>query len=152
MTAEEIRNALDEFSTGDLDVEGLAAAHPDCACEAAAPVTGSHGPVTGDETLRFFLASRSDVDGKRASQLKSRPFKVASLKKAYSVGLSVCRLSRTNRRELEHTAHLLHEIQSAKDGEYGGVLGVVDFPVEAVRQCPNPAAAMCVLETPSDPS
>ena len=150
MTAEEKRKLIEEFSAGCLTVEELAEATPGCACESAALVAGSYGPVSDAETLRFFLTSRSDVDVKKASQLKNRPFKVTSLKKAYTVGLSVCRLTHATCEELEYTAGKLHDIQSENHGEYGGVVGVVDFPVKAVRRCPEPIAPMCVLETPLD--
>lgn len=150
MSAEQKRELIEEFSAGRLTVEDLAEAMPECACEGAAPVEGSPGPVSDDETLRFFLTSRSDVDGKRESQLKKRPFKAAALKKAYTVGLSVSRLEHASREELEYTAGLLHGIQVEKSGEYGGVVGVVDFTAKAVRQGSEPSVPMCVLETPLD--
>jgi len=150
--AEEKREALDNFSRGCVDVEGLANAHPGCACESAATVVGGHGQIGNNEILRFFLTSRSDIDGKKASRLAERRFRARSLTKAYTQGLSVCRLSYACRCELNYTAKILHEIMIEKDGKFGGILGVVDFPAAAVRQCPAETVPMCVHETPLDPN
>ena len=44
----------------------------------------------------------------------------------------------------------LFEFQAAKSPEFGGVLAVIDFPVEAVRESPGLQPVFCVLETPLD--
>ena len=66
----------------------------------------------------------------------------------FTKGLSVVRLAHADQAELEYTASLLHSFQFENSAEYGGVLAVIDFPVEAVRDCKDQQARMCVLETP----
>ena len=104
--------------------------------------------MQSDEVVRLFLTSRSDIDGKRRAQREKRPFKASSLQKAFTKGLSVVRLSHAEEIELEYSASILHAYQSDQHAEHGGLLAVVDFPVEAVRECADDEAQMCVFETP----
>lgn len=143
---------LTRFSKQEIGVGELIQLHPACACEKAISPDGSHGPVQNNELLRFFITSRSDVDLKRQPGLATnRPFKVASLKKAYSNGLSVCRVEHASEKEVVHTAKLIYDNQVANDKTYGGLIAVVDFPADAVRSCPAGVLPMCVHETPLDP-
>ena len=148
MSADIRRSDLEAFSAEEFGVEELARRHPVCACESAKSPDGSPGPVQAGEIIRLFLTSRSDIDGKRAALREKRPFKASSLQKAYTKGLSVVRLAHADRAELEYAASILHDFQFENSKDYGGVLAVVDFPVEAVRICEDPIARMCVLETP----
>lgn len=148
MNAEARRTDLEAFSAEEFGVDELARRHPGCACEMASSPDGSPGPVRSCEVIRLFLTSRSDIDGTRAALRQSRPFKANSLQKAFTKGLSVVRLANADRTELEYTASLLHAFQVKKSGDFGGVLAVIDFPVEAVRDCEDQDAKMCVLETP----
>ena len=151
MTVDVKRATLNAFSAGTIDVEKLAEAAPECGCELACSIEGSPGPVTDGETLRFFITSRSDVDlKKQPALLESRPFRPKDLKKAYTVGLSVCRLSYATRQEQEYTAGMLFSIQSSNNGDYGGILAVMDFSADAVRVSDGTFFPLCVLETPSD--
>ncbi len=151
MTAEEKRKLLDEFCGGKLDVEELAEKAPECGCESAATVAGGHGPISDDELLRLFLTSRVDLDIKdRPSFVNRRPFKPVHLKKAYKTGLSVYRLAHASRDEIKLAAQILYKNRSEKEGDYGGILGVVDFPAKAVRNCAKEITPMCVLDTPLD--
>jgi hypothetical protein len=152
MTASHHRALLDQFSESAIDVDQLAAAAPNCACEAASSPEFGCGQVEDGEQVRFFICSRSDVDLKNKPKLvHTRPFTTASLKKAYKDGLSVCRLNHATRPELNYTANMLFEIHVRKDAQYGGVLGVLDFSVDLVRRPPGNIDRMCVLETPEDP-
>ena len=148
MSAEARRADLDLFCEEEIDVEELAARNPQCGCEAASSPKGSPGPVADEEVVRLFLTSPSDIEGKRRAQRERRPFKAKSLQKVFTKGLSVVRLPHATRDELEYSASILHGYQSDRDPEYGGLLCVVDFPVTAVRECPNDLALMCVFETP----
>jgi hypothetical protein len=150
MSAEAKRATLNSFCCQEIDVEELAALHPECGCEGAQTVEGSPGPVTNDEVLRLFLTSPSDIRGERKAQREKRPFGQRSLQKAYTKGLSVVRICHASQEEIEYTASLLHAYQSKRDPKNGGLLCVVDFPVSAVREGPDPDAVLCALETPLD--
>lgn len=146
------RKDLNRFCTGEINTDELALLYPSCACESASSPAGSFGHVLNQERVRFFLLSRSDVDGKREpAKLASRPFRPTQLKKAERDGVSVCRLTHASRAELELTAEMLHGLMVGQYAEYGGILGVVDFPVSAVRVCPGEHSPLCVFETPLDP-
>lgn len=152
MSGAEKRKALDKFCIGDISVDELADEYPDCACERAESPENSPGPVMDEERLRYFLTSTSDIDGKRATQLQKRPFKVKSLKRAFTTGLSVCRLAHASSDELELTASKLHQFQFQKNENAGGVLATLDFSAGLVRAPIDKDAAkgFCVLETPLD--
>ena len=45
---------------------------------------------------------------------------------------------------------ILYDIQVAAKGEIGGLVGIADFPVTAVRSCPDSHVPMCVHQTPLD--
>lgn len=150
MCVDDKRTSLDAFCAEEITVDELAVRHPDCACESAPSTEGSHGPVADDEQLRLFLTSRSDINAKKPSHLEKRTFNATSLKKAYTNGLSTYRLKFASSAELESSAEILYTGKLETDPEYGGILAVMDFPVAAVRQCPGPSPAMCVLETPLD--
>ncbi len=143
-----LRQSLNDFCDEKIKVEELAARHPTCECEMAVSPDHGHGPVKDCEVVRLFLTSTSDINGARSSQLKLRPFKAKSLQKAYTKGLSTYRLKYASATELENSAKLLYDYQIGRNNKFGGVLGVVDFPVYAVRYCPEPHAPMCVFETP----
>ncbi len=149
-SAEVWRNDLEAFVSGKLDVEELARRHPLCACENAVSPNGSPGPVQAGEIIRLFLMSRSDINGEKANLRQRRPFKAGSLERAFTRGLSVVRLTHADQEELEYTASKLHAFQFEKSEKFGGVLAVMDFPVEAVRDSEDAEARMCVLETPLD--
>lgn len=142
------RKSLESFLSQEISVDELAVRHPDCGCEDAASEAGSPGPVASDEILRLFLTSRSDIDAKKKNQLSNRKFRATSLQKAYTNGLSTYRLSHATSDELELSAKILYDDKIVDEPEYGGILGVMDFPVSAVRVCPEAHSAMCVLETP----
>ena len=145
------RLALDRFCDEKIDVDGLAAEFPHCACENADTPDGSPGIVADKEMVRLFLTSPSHLRVKKpADMAKERKFRPADLKRAYNVGLSVCRLSHASSEELRHTMAILHDIQVAANGKIGGLVGVADFPVTAVRSCPDPHVPMCVHQTPLD--
>ncbi len=148
MSAKAWRDALDQFCRKEMDVEALAERHPRCACEGADSPTGSPGPVKDDEIVRLFLTSRSDIEGKKRAQREKRPFRAKSLQRVFVHGLSVVRLGHATPEEMEHSASLLHDNQSRRDPQHGGLLAVMDFPVEAVR---NKRENMCVFETPLEP-
>lgn len=145
------RELLDKLHRGEIDADQLAMLSPDCGCEAAAPVAGGFGQVRAGERLRYFLTARSDVDIYREpARAKSRPFRAANLGEAFKRGLSVCRLGHATKEELERTARIIYEQRRKVAGKWGGILAVVDFPVEAVRVAPDPRVRMCVLDTPMD--
>lgn len=146
-----LREALNQLCAGDIDVDGLASACPNCICESAPSPTGSPGPIINGEVLRLFLTSPTHVRVKQPADLAKRPFRAADLKRAYSVGLSVCRLAHASQEELAYTANQLCEVQRASNGDLGGVIGAVDFPVTSVRTCPVEIVPLCAYETPLDP-
>lgn len=146
-----MRESLNSLSRGQINVDVLAALHPSCECESAETEDGCYGPVKGNEVVRYFLASPSDIGNASAEKLRTRPFNSTSLKRAFTTGLSVSRLAYATSEELEKTAAILFAFQASKSPQLGGVLAVIDFPVEAVRVCPAPHAPFCVLETPLDP-
>lgn len=152
MSPEDKRKSLHSFLAQEISVDELAIRHPDCACEHAASEDGSPGPVANDERLRLFLTSRSDIDAKKTNQLQNRTFRATSLQKAYTNGLSTYRVAHATKDELEYSAKILYDGKIVDDPEYGGILGVMDFPASAVRICPVGHSPMCVLETPLDPS
>lgn len=145
-----MRNGLDKFCAQKLDVEKLAEMYPSCACEQSESPVGSPGKVMPEEVLRLFLTAPSHLKVKKPADLNKRKFKVADLTRAYKVGLSVVRLNHASAKELIYTAEKLYEIQANANGEKGGLVGAVDFPVEAVRACSIPHVSMCVHETPLD--
>jgi len=150
MSAEARRAELDLFCEQEIDAEALAARNPHCACECAKSPSGSPGPVQNEEIVRLFLASPSDIEGKRRVQREKRPFRAKSLQRAFTRGLSVVRLAHASSKELEYSASLLHTHQSGRDSKHGGLLSVVDFPVAAVRMCVDRFGSMCVFETPAE--
>lgn len=145
-----MRNSLDRFCAQELDVEELAAAYPSCACEKAESPAGSPGRVMPEEALRLFLTSPSHLKVKKPADLNKRKFRATDLKRAYKGGLSVVRLRHASKEELIYTAAKLHEIQVNAAGDTGGLVGAVDFPVEAIRVCTAPYVPMCAHETPLD--
>lgn len=145
-----MRNVLDKFCAQELDVEELAAAYPACACEQAESPAGSLGRVMPEEVLRLFLTSPSHLKVKKPADLKKRKFKTTDLTRAYKVGLSVVRLDHASEEELIYTAKKLQKVQVSVNGDKGGLVGAVDFPVEAVRACSVPHIPMCAHETPLD--
>jgi hypothetical protein len=145
-----LRDGLDRFCAEEINVEELALAYPSCACEQAVSPTDSPGKVKPEEVLRLFLTSPSHLKVKKSADLNKRKFKVADLTRAYQVGLSVVRLSHASEQELIYTAEQLHKIQVDAWGDKGGLVGAVDFPVEAVRACTTLHVPMCVHETPLD--
>ncbi|SEQ34821.1 hypothetical protein SAMN04488092_1067 [Thalassovita taeanensis] len=145
-----MRDGLDKFCSLEINVEELAATYPSCACEQAEPLAGSPGRVMPKEVLRLFLTSPSHLKVKKPADLIKRKFKAADLVRAYRVGLSVVRLDHALEDELIYTARKLHEIQVNANGDKGGLVGAVDFPVEAVRACSASHVPMCVHETPLD--
>ena len=146
-----MRESLNSFINEQLNVEDLASLHPFCGCESADSEEGCYGPVKASEVVRYFLMSPSDIGNASAEKLKIRPFNSTSLKRAFTTGLSVSRLAHATSEELEKTAAILFTFQVARSPSLGGVLAVIDFPVESVRVCPKPHAPFCVLETPLDP-
>ncbi len=151
MGAEAWRADLDRFCDQELDVEDLALKNPKCACEGAQSPSGSPGPVKNAERVRLFLVSTSDIRGQQRVQREQRPFKVQSLKRALTTGLSVVRLSQASAEEIEYSASLLYDFQSERDPEHGGLLSAIDFPVSIVRMEINDLGSMCVFETPCEP-
>lgn len=145
-----MRDALDKFCAREIDVEELAEAYPSCACEHAESPAGSPGKVMPKEVLRLFLTSPSHLKVSKPADLNKRKFRVADLARAYKVGLSVVRLNHASEHELIYTAKKLNEIQVSANGDKGGLVGAVDFPVEAVRACSAPHVPMCAHETPLD--
>lgn len=102
------------------------------------------------EMLRLFLTSPSHLKVRNPADLSKRKFRAADLTRAYKVGLSIVRLDHVSQEELIYTAKKLHEIQVNANGDKGGLVGAVDFPVEAVRTCKAPQVPMCAHETPLD--
>lgn len=145
-----LRKALNEFSEEKLEVEDLAREFPNCQCEAAVSPNGSPGPVSKGEMLRLYLTAPSHLRVKNPDDLKKRAFKVASLKRAFAKGLSVCRLDRASPAEIAHTQESLHSVQVDINGDCGGLVGAIDFPVDCVRSCPDGTAPLCAYETPLD--
>ena len=145
-----MRSGLDKFCAEKIDVEELAAAFPSCACEQAESPADSPGRVMPEEVLRLFLTSPSHLKVKKPADLNKRKFRAADLARAYKVGLSVVRLNHASEEELIYTANKLYEIQANANGDKGGLVGAVDFPVEAVRACSIPYVPMCAHETPLD--
>lgn len=146
---EEMREYLAEWPCEERQVPELARDFPDCACEGANSPDGSHGPVQDDETLRYFVNSRSDVDLKR-----KKPFGPAKLGRMFDKGLSLCRVDMAAVGEVRRTAEMLFSIMRDRDPVYGGIVGVLDFRCLSVRtlRYEDGGRMVCVLETPLDPS
>lgn len=144
----EKREYLDYWSTERQHVDQLANRYPGCSCEDAATAEGGHGPVDDTEILRYFVMSRFDQDLAKGK----RSWRPAVLSKIFKKGLSVCRLNRATREEVEYTASILHENAVQKDLEHGGVVAVLDFPCSAVRALREEGERLCcVVDTPLDP-
>ena len=62
------RLALDMFCDEKIDVNGLVAEFPLCACENAATPDGSPGIVADKEMVRLFLTSPSHLRGKETGR------------------------------------------------------------------------------------
>jgi hypothetical protein len=146
-TREEKRAYLDGW-VGKGNADTMSRDHPNCRCEDAAPSSGGHGPVEDAERLRFFVTSRTDIDLKRRP---NKPITPAILSRMFEQGKSSYRLEKAGREELEFGASLLYEYFSEKEGENGGILGVVDFAAELVRCTEEGARACCVFDTPIHP-
>ena len=118
-------------------------------CECATSPEGSAGPINDEETLRYFVNSRSNADLK-----KNRKFGPRSLNRIFSDGLSVCRVDMATPKEVYYTAENLFEIMRKHYDDYGGIVGVLDFKCKIVRQlaCEDGGRLICVLETPLDPN
>lgn len=148
MTEEEKRRAYLNWWTENGTASDMAATHPNCACESAIATADGFGPVEGSEIIRYFVASRSDIDLKRSPR---KGVTSAIFNRAFNRGVSTARLRHASRDELNLTARLLFDHQVRECGEYGGILGVVDFHAAAVRQVPNfDFQLCCVLDTPLD--
>lgn len=143
--ANKLRAYLDSW-VGEGDAATIANDHPDCACENASPSPSGFGQISDDETLRYFVTSRSDIDLKRAPK---KGITSAIFNRIFKRGVSTARASKADRTELELTAALLHENQVQQCGEYGGIMGIVDFAAGAVRfPHPTKERTCCALETP----
>lgn len=144
---DEMRSFLFDCPEGDQWASKLASKYPECACESATSPSGSSGPVDDNETLRFFVLSRSDVDVKR-----KKKFRPSSLSRMFKTGLSVCRKSVASDHELHLTAGLLFELMQKQYSENGGIVGVLDFRCSVVRHLRHEDGGrlVCVLETPLD--
>ncbi|NVK54671.1 MAG: hypothetical protein HWE26_03590 [Alteromonadaceae bacterium] len=145
-----MRDDLDKFCAQKIDVEELASAYPSCACEQADSPVGSVGRIMPQELLRLFLTSPSHLRVRKPADLNKRKFRPTDLTRAYKVGLSIVRLEHASEEELTYTAKQLNDIQVNANGDKGGLVGAVDFPVEAVRTCSPPHVPMCAHETPLD--
>ena len=144
-TADEMRKFLDHWAI-DGTVQEITTNYPDCICESASSSKTGHGPVINSEKLRYLVTSRSDIDYKREPK---KPVSSKIFKRMFKDGMSVIRLDFASRMEINETAKNLHEYHTDKSGEYGGIIGVVDFVAKCIRfpdggnlQC------CCVLETP----
>lgn len=144
---EEKRKFLDEWADSP-DADQAAEAYPDCGCEDAAPCDGGHGPIADDETLRYFVTSHSE------SYVKSKKPKLSPtiFARIFREGLSVVRIDKAQKAEVEATAAIQYENKVAYNGEYGGVLGVIDFKASQARRDSNDNSRLCcVLDTPIKP-
>lgn len=142
------RKFLDNWAASDGHVDVVAEAYPKCSCEDAAPCDSGHGPIADDETLRYFVTSRSDVN------LKAKKKKISSaiFARIFKHGVSVVRVDKAQESEVETTAEIQHKNQAEQWGEYGGVIGVVDFKASKVRRNFDDGSRLCcVLDTPIKP-
>lgn len=147
--SEEMRDYLNDWPNGKNSVDVLADKYPNCACENAAVPPGGHGPVQSDETLRFFIPSRTTFDAKYPAKTKST-FNPTKLSRLFSEGLSLCRVIHASEQEVFNTAKNLHAVHFKSDNNFGGLMGVVDFVFEkilALKDCDDVRYA-CVIETP----
>ncbi len=130
------------------DVVDMAGSFPECGCESADSSAYGFGPIVDEERLRYFAVTRSDIDMKRS---RNKQITSSIFKRCFKSGVSTCRLAYASREELNLSAKILHEFQVRENGEFGGVMGVVDFLASAVRR-PNADAGQvcCVFDTPLD--
>ncbi|MFC5737730.1 hypothetical protein [Sinirhodobacter huangdaonensis] len=146
MTDDEHKRAYLDWWKENGDAAHMATSFPYCGCETADPVLGGFGPINDEERLRYFAVSRSDIDLKRSPK---KSITSSIFKRCFKSGMSVCRLTHASRAELNFSAQILHEYQVREHGEFGGVLGVVDFAAVAARR---PAGSIeqicCVVDTP----
>ncbi len=115
-------------------------------CERAQRTEDGHGYVSDDEVLWHFVTSTSGVDAKKPVL---RP-KV--LDRVFSSGLSTVRYCRVTDQELDETAREQFDYHSAKNEEFGGLLGVLSFTASKVRSVSssNLQPYCCVLDTPTE--
>ncbi len=112
----------------------------------ASAAEAGHGHVSNDEPLRYFVASRSEIDMKRKPKGSITP---SMFRRAFLKGMSVVRLDRASAEELFNSAKILYDYQVAQDPRYGGIVGVVDFKAETVRWAESDGDRLCcVLDTP----
>lgn len=149
-TEEEKRAYLDSWASEDHhgDAEGMARDHPECACEGASPTKGGHGPISDSERLRCFVVLWIDIDLSKAAP---KPLNTSVVSNIFGKGKSAVRIDRADAAENELTASIIHKALAAKNPQYGGVIGVIDFAAERVRYFENGERACCVFDTPYHP-
>lgn len=141
------RRFLDQWSERGGDVQELAEAYPNCGCEDADAAEGGFGPVSNDETLRFFVLATSHIDRKN-----KKKFRAASLQRLFKSGLSTCRLDHSSSEEIRRTAVILSDLMRKQSPQRGGIMGAVDFNCGVVRELTSEDGllSICVVDTPLD--
>lgn len=146
MTEGEQKRAYLDWWKENGDVAHMATSFPLCGCESADAAPRGFGPIKDEERLRYFAVSRSDIDLKRSPKKSITP---SIFKRCFKSGMSTCRLAYASRAELNFSAQILHEHQLKENGEFGGVLGVVDFTAGDVRRPEGTVEQVCcVVDTP----
>lgn len=155
MSEDEKRRCLDAFSDGQIDVNELSQSYPDCGCENASSPQGSFGPVGDEEMLWYFITSVDPVDYKKPARVASWNLKPRLLRRVFRDGLSAYRLKFADAEELEQAAKMLfdHSTNSERTDadKHGGVVGILSFRSDVIRQRTEDLIGCCVLETPLDP-
>ena len=152
----EYRKILNSFSIGEIKSSKLAAEYPNCICENADSPVGSPGKVTDDELLRIFLTSsykRVNTCEGLVDKSITDLFKVRSLYRVFSDGLSAYRLNFVSEQELIYSVEVLYDslTKDTTNKNSGGVYGSIDIGVGEIRNAAKSVVPFCVYETPQDP-
>ena len=152
----EYRKILNSFSIGKITSSKLADDYPDCICENADSPVGSPGKVSDDETLLIFLTSSykkiNTCDGLVGKSITDF-FKVRSLERVFSDGLSAYRLNFLTQQELLYSVGVLYDslTKNKLNKNSGGVYGSFEISVGDIRSIAKSVVPFCVYETPQEP-
>lgn len=138
------REFLNTWSENEQHYCDLISKYPACGCETAEPAEGGHGPIEDQENLLFLINSPSGL-----TNAKKRKFNSSIFNRVFTRGMSVVRMDKAEKEEVEETAQIQFEKLSGDDKGLGGVVGYTHFPCASVRyKLPGSDRICFVLDTP----
>ena len=147
-----LRESLKKFSDGEINARGLAELHPNCECELASSVFGGFGPVSNNETLRFYVTSshtkiRKSYDFSTES-LKTCMVNKNSFSRVLTVGVSICRIDFASEDEEKVWVYEIYSRLIRNHPNSGGIYGSIDISAGEIRDHSLGIGSFCIHETP----